>query len=121
MPRLSGYVFDHHDDVEGRIVRSAFSSYTEIPDFVKTAARLSESDVEALPDDQFALVLLDGGFKMKKYATVDAGNTALSVLYLIKQAHLLPKEALKLAATNLISACQVHDLEIGRASCRERV
>ena len=79
---------------------------------MKTAARLSESDVEALPDDQFALVLLDGGFKMKKYATVDAGNTALSILYLIKQAHLLPKEALKLAATNLISACQVHDLDV---------
>lgn len=112
MPRLSGYVFDHHDDVEGRIARSAFPSLSDVPDFVKTAARLTESDVEQLPDDQFALVLLDGGSKLKKYATVDAGNTALSVLYLLKQAHLLPPEAVKLAARNLIGACHVHNLDI---------
>jgi hypothetical protein len=112
MPRLSGYVFDHHDDVDGRIVRSAFPSYSDIPDFVKTASRLSEAAVEDLPDDQFALVLLDNGFKLKKYATVDAGNTALSVLYLLKQAHLLPPDAVKLAAINLIGACQYHNLDV---------
>jgi hypothetical protein len=112
MPRLSGYVFDHHDDVDGRIVRSAFPSYSDIPDFVKTASRLSEAAVEDLPDDQFALVLLDNGFKLKKYATVDAGNTALSILYLLKQAHLLPPGAVKLAAINLIGACQYHNLDV---------
>lgn len=112
MPRLSGYVFDHHDDVDGRIVKSAFPSFRDIPDFVKTAARLSESEIDTLPDDQFALVLLDGGSKFKKYATVDAGNTALSVLYLLKQAHLLPKDAVKIAACNLIEACNLHGLDI---------
>lgn len=112
MPRLSGYVFDHHDDVDGRIVKSAFPSFRDIPDFVKTAARLSESEIDILPDDQFALVLLDGGNKFKKYATVDAGNTALSVLYLLKQAHLLPKDAVKIAACNLIEACNLHGLDI---------
>jgi len=112
MPRLSGYVFDHHDDVDGRIVKSAFPSFRDIPDFVKTAARLSESEIDTLPDDQFALVLLDSGNKFKKYATVDAGNTALSVLYLLKQAHLLPKDAVKIAACNLIEACNLHGLDI---------
>lgn len=112
MPRLSGYVFDHHDDVDGRIAKSAFPSYNDIPDFVKTAARLSEGDVDQLSDDQFALILLQSGVKMKKYATIDAGNTALSVLYLLKQAHLLPPGAVKIAATNLIGACEFYRLDI---------
>lgn len=112
MARLSGYIFDHHDDANGQIIRSAFPAYADIPDFVKTASRLSDTEVEQAPDDQFALVLLDNGFKFKKYATVDKGNTALSVLYLLKQAHLLPRDAVKLAARNLVGACELYDLDI---------
>lgn len=112
MPRISSYVFDHHDDVDGQIVKSVFQSLADIPDFVKTAARLSESEIDSIPDDKFSLILLDGGAKFKKYATIDAGNTALSVLYLLKQAHLLPVDAVKIAACNLIGACQEHGLDV---------
>lgn len=112
MKRLSGYVFDNYDDVDGQVLRSLVENPTHLPPFVKTAARLTPSQVESLPDDQFALILFDGTDKMKKFATVDRGNTTLSVLYLLKQAHLLPPDAVKTAANNLIGALQAHGLSV---------
>jgi hypothetical protein len=112
MTRLSGYVFDTYDDVDGRVLRSMKTSVEELQPFVKTATRLSEDQINTLPDDRFALVLLDGGRKLKKYATVDKGNTALSVMYLMKQANILPPEAIKIAARNLMAACQNHGLTV---------
>lgn len=105
MLRLAGLVLDFHDDLDGAVLRSVVPRLEDIPSFVKTASRLSSDQLDRLPDDQFALVLLDDGRKLKKYAMVDPGNTALSVLYLIKQAHLLPPPAVKVAAANLLSAC----------------
>ena len=110
--RLAGFVFDTYDDVDGRVLRSIATSPDSLPSFVKTATRLSEDQVNQIPDSNFALVMLDQGLKFKKYATVDRGNTALSVVYLLKQAHLLPPKAVKVAASNLIDACQRHGLEV---------
>jgi hypothetical protein len=110
--RRLGYVFDPNDDVDGRVLRSLIPDPSAIPDFIKTAHRLTEEQVEKLSDDHFALVMVDQGQKLKKYACVDKGNTALSVMYLLKQAHLLPSEAVEIAANNLIDACQKYDLVI---------
>lgn len=112
MKRLSGYVFDTYDDVDGQVLRSIVENPSTLPPFVKTASRLTPSQIESLPDDQFALILFDGTDKMKKFATVDRGNTTLSVLYLLKQAHLLPPEAVKTAANNLIGALEFHGLDV---------
>ena len=112
MNRLAGYVFDSYDDVDGRILRSLAPSFHDLPEIVKTAARLSEDQLEKVSDDRFALIMVDQGRKMKKYATVDKGNTALSVVYLLKQAHLLPPTAVKIAAGTLIDACQRHGLAV---------
>lgn len=112
MRRLSGFVFDTYDDAGGQVLRSVINDPSDIPPFVKTASRLTPSQIDALPDDKFALVLLDEGYKLKKYAMVDEGNTTLSVLYLLKQAHLLPPAAVKTAAHNLMAACQHYGLEI---------
>lgn len=112
MRRLSGHVFDTYDDVDGHVLRSLAPSTDQLPDFVKTAARLTQDQIEKLSDDRFALVMIDEGRKLKKYATVDRGNTALSVLYLLKQAHLLPPTAVKVAASNLVAACQQHGLSV---------
>lgn len=106
MRRLAGYVFDPYDDVDGQVLRSVIPDSSKVPDFVKKAARLSLEQIDKSPDDQFALVMIDGHDKLKKYATVDKGNTTLSVIYLLKQAHLLPAEAVKVAAGNLIEACK---------------
>ncbi len=112
MKRLSGYVFDTYDDVDGQVLRSIVENPSTLPEIVKTASRLTPAQIESLPDDQFALILFDGTEKMKKFATIDQGNTTLSVLYLLKQAHLLPPEVVKTAANNLIGALQFHGLAI---------
>lgn len=112
MTRLAGYVFDAYDDVDGRILRSFAPSAEALPGFVKTAARLSEDQFKTTPDDGFALILVDNGAKFRKYATVDKGNTALSIAYLLKQAHLLPPAAVKIAASNLIGACEQYGLSV---------
>jgi hypothetical protein len=112
MKRLSGYVFDTYDDVDGQVLRSLVENPSTLPPFVKTAARLTPAQVGSLSDDHFALILFDGTDKLKKFATVDKGNTTLSVLYLLKQAHLLPPDAVKTAARNLIGALQMHGLSV---------
>lgn len=98
--------------MDGRVLKTVVTSSADLPDFVKTASRLTETQLHTTSDDHFALVMLDEGRKLKKYATVDAGNTALSVMYLLKQAHLLPPEAVKIAASNLIGACVQHGLAV---------
>lgn len=112
MKRLSGYVFDTYDDVDGLVLRSIVENPSTLPPFVKTASRLTPAQVESLPDDKFALILFDGTEKMKKFAMTDRGNTTLSVLYLLKQAHLLPPNVVKTAANNLIGALQFHGLSV---------
>jgi hypothetical protein len=109
MSNLTGLVLDAYDDYDGSILRSVMPS-EDIPEFVKTAQWL-RTDSDNVPDDNYALVLVKEGQKLKKYATVDKGNTALSVLYLLKQAHLLPPKAVKVAALNLLEACQRYNLD----------
>lgn len=112
MRKLAGWVFDAYDDIDGHILRSFYPTADAVPDLVKTAEHLDEERIRTLPDDLFALVLFEEGHKLKKYATIDAGNTTLSVLYLLKQAHLLPSEAVKVAANNLIAACQEQGIKV---------
>lgn len=112
MPNLSSYVLDSYDDIDGRILKSVASDVSFLPSYIKTASFMTEEQIERLPDDQFALVLFDGTQKLKKYATIDAGNTAISAVYLLKQAHLLPSDAVKTAAKNLIGACEYHNIPV---------
>lgn len=112
MRRIAGFVFDTYDDVDGRVLRSVVPDIQHLPSFVKTASRLTQDQIERLSDDRFALVMLNEGAKFKKYACVDEGNTALSVMYLLKQAHLLPPEAVKIAASNLVGACEQFGLDV---------
>lgn len=108
--RLAGHVFDTYDDIDGKVLREIFPSIDVVPEFVKAAHRLTPEEAGQLPDDRFALVLLDNGLKHRKYAMVDAGNVELSANYLLKQAHLLPEEAVKSAAQQLLSAYEHYKL-----------
>lgn len=112
MRGIAGFVVDQYDDVRGEVLATRFQTLETIPDFVKTAHRMTADERTEMPDDAFALVLFDQGHKMKKFAMVDKGNTALSVVYLLEQGHLLPPEAIKTAAVNLINACEHYGLEI---------
>jgi hypothetical protein len=113
MTRLPGHIiFDTYDDEDGQVLRTIFEDQKHLPPFVKTASRLTESQIDNLPDDMFALVLIAGSQKFKKYATVDRGNTALSVLYLLKQAETLPPEIVSTAANNLMAALDMYGMPI---------
>lgn len=111
MDKLSGLILDVYDDTEGTVLRELFSSSEEIPDMAKEAHALSAEDRSNLPDEAFALVLVNDGVELKKFATVDETNTALSVMYFSKTAHRLPEEAQSVAAENLWAACDMHGLE----------
>jgi len=111
MEKLSGLVLDIYDDGDAQILTAIFPSPDSFPEIVKEAHYLTPDERGRLPDDVFALVLLDGDLALRKYACVDAGNTALSVEYFLKTGHKLPKEAQKLAAENLTKACGWYDIE----------
>jgi hypothetical protein len=99
------------DDHDGAVLRSVYPTFEDIPETVKEAHSLSAEDRRTLPDDVFALVLLNNGESLRKYACIDEGSTVLSVAYFMKTAHKLPAEAQKTAAENLVTACGWYGLE----------
>lgn len=109
--QTSGLVLDVYDDFNGGVLRSIFPTPAEIPDLVKQAEALDPTDRAKLPDSVYALVLQNGEQQLRKYACTDPGNTVLSVLYFTKNAHKLPAEAQKTAASNLLTACGWYGLE----------
>lgn len=109
--QTSGLILDVYDDFNGGVLRSIYPTRDQIPDLVKQADALGPIDRAKLPDNVFALVLQNGEEQLRKYACTDPGNTVLNVLYLIKNAHKLPEEARKTAATNLITACGWYGLD----------
>ncbi len=109
--QTSGLILDMHDDHRGEVVREIYPSMNDVPETVKTAHRLGHDDLASLPDDVFALVLRQGDATLRKYACIDEGNTILNVEYFLKTAHKLPREAQKLAAQNLLVACDWYGVE----------
>ena len=105
MDKLSGLVLDHYDDVKGEILKSIFPTMAAVPEIIKEAHALTQAERCTLPLDVFALELVEGSVHLRKYACIDAGNTALSVEYFLKTAAKLPVEAQKVAAANLVTAC----------------
>jgi hypothetical protein len=106
----TGSIIDFYDDPNGFVLKTKMAA-EQVPAFIKTAQYLGDVQREALPDDVFALVMLDQGAKLRKYACVDKGNTAMSVIYFLENKDKLPEEAQKVAAANLLTACAWHDLE----------
>lgn len=110
MEKLSGLVLDIRDDgFDGAVFRSIFTE--SVPAIIKQAAALTPELDARLPDDKFALVLHDGDVTLRKFACIDPGNTALSVEYFLRTGHLLPEEAQKTAAINLVTACGWYGIE----------
>ena len=111
MHKLSGLILDVADDQKGEILRSVFPTTDALPELVKSASFVGESERQGLPDDMFALVLHSGDVSLRKFACATGGDTALSVEYFMKTAHKLPAEAQKVAAQNLCEACSWYDIE----------
>lgn len=105
----AGLVLDLYDDPAG--LRDIYASLDEVPEAVKVAHALTAEEREALPDTTYALVLLQDGDRLRKYACVDRGNTLLNVDCFLKHGHKLPVEAQKVAAANLVIACGWYDVD----------
>lgn len=103
--QTSGLVLDVYDDYNGALLRASYPTLEEVPPTVKQAHAITVSERDKLPDDAFALVLVQGTDKFRKYACIDGGNTTLSVLYFLENGYKLPVEAQKVAAANLVEAC----------------
>jgi hypothetical protein len=111
--QTTGLVLDLYDNPSD--LKSIFPSLDVVPETVKTAQVLTSDVRDALPDDVFALVLMNGDDRLRKYACVDAGNTELNVAYFFKHGHKLPPDAQKLAAENLKIACSWYGIEVPEA------
>ena len=101
-------ILDVYDDLSGSVLTRLIPDRENIPRFIKEASRAGSES----PDEDYALLLVSpGGEKKRKYACVDAGNTALSVLYFLEQKNTLPHEMRKVAAHNLALACRRHGMQ----------
>lgn len=108
--KTAGIILDLYDNIGD--LKAIFPSLDVIPDSVKLAHSLTSEELARLPDDSFALVLLNGGERLRKYACIDQGNVELSVAYFFKHGHKLPVEAQKVAAENLSTACGWYGIEV---------
>lgn len=106
----SGLIFDVYDDRGGELLKSIYGNSPNFSEQVKEASYLSSDERQSLPDDVFALVMVDDNSKLRKFACVDPGNTELSVQYFLQTAGNLPEEAQKVAAHNLCVACSWYDI-----------
>lgn len=104
--KTAGVVLDFYDDPTGDVLKRVFSTPDELPAIVKEAHLLTQEERDILRNEAFALVMVNEGHTIRKYACVDAGNTALSALYFLEHHDKLPEEAVKVACANLFDACQ---------------
>lgn len=103
--RTAGVVFDFYDDMTGALLKESFPTPDSLPEIVKTAHILSSEERDVLRDEAFALVLVNEGKILRKFACVDAGNTLLSAMYFMQNKDSLPEEAQKIASVNIQAAC----------------
>jgi hypothetical protein len=109
--KTAGVRFDFYDDPSGELLKKHFPTAEELPEIVKTAHILNPEERDVLRDEAYALVMLNEGKSLRKFACVDPGNTLMSVVYFGETMDLLPEEAVKVAAANLHSACEEFGIE----------
>jgi hypothetical protein len=104
--KFAGVTVDYYDD-RGETLKAKFPTVESLPEMIKSA---SVQPKEKLANEDFALVMVDRGHVFRKFACVDPGTTAMSVIYFMEHGDKLPKSAQKLAAANLVEACIQHNM-----------
>ena len=104
--KYAGVTLDYYDD-HGETLKSMFPTPDELPDMIKSANVQAK---DKLPNEAFALIMLDSGHVFRKFACADPGTTAMSVIYFMEHGNKLPEDAQKTAATNLVQACIEHGI-----------
>lgn len=110
--RTAGVVFDFYDDMTGQLLKESFPTPESLPEIIKTAHILNSEERDVLRDEAFALVLVNEGKVLRKFACVDAGNTLLSAMYFMQNKESLPEEAQKIASVNIQAACEEFGLPL---------
>jgi hypothetical protein len=104
--KTAGLILDFYDDSSGSLLKESFPTSDALPDIIKEAHILTPEERDVLRNEAYALVMNNEGKMLRKFACVDPGNTAISVLYFLKNMDHLPEEAQKVAASNLVEACE---------------
>lgn len=104
--KYAGVTLDYFDD-KGALLKEVFPTEESLPECIKTA---SIKPPEQVPDEAYALIALEAGRPLKKFACLDQGTTAMSVIYFMENHDKLPESAVKTAAQNLFNACVHHKL-----------
>ncbi len=110
--KTAGVVLDFYDDPSGAVLKKTFPTADSLPSMIKEAHILSAEERDVLRNEAFALVMLDEGKMLRKFACVDAGNTAMSALYFMENHDRLPEEARGVAAQNIAAACEEFGLPV---------
>ena len=100
--KYAGVVLDHYDD-KGETLKRHYPTIESLPDIIKQADIRPKAK---LNNEDFALIAIDEGYVMRKFACHDPGTTAMSVIYFAEHGDKLPEEAQKTAAANLADACR---------------
>ena len=106
MNKFAGVIFDYYDD-KGATLKAKFPTADQVPEVIKTANVRPKGKV---PNEAFAVVMLDEGYVFRKFACEDPGTTAMSVIYFMEHGDKLPEDAQKIAAHNIVNACISHRL-----------
>ncbi len=110
--KTAGLTLDFYDDANGELLKRSFPTPEALPEVVKEAHILSSEEREVLRDEAYALVMLNDGKAIRKFACVDPGNTFLSALYFTENAEALPEEVQKIAAANILAFCHDFGIEV---------
>lgn len=110
--RIAGIILDIYDDPKGLVLREKLArSGEELPEKLASSQVLDHEELDQLPDRLFALVAANNGQLLRKFAMHDEAHLATSILYFLERGHVLPEEAQKTAAQNLVNACAWYDMD----------
>lgn len=110
--KTAGILIDFYDDPTGSVLRGLYPTQDDLPDVVKTAHFLNQDERDVLRNEAYALTMVNDGTVLRKFACVDPGNTALSMIYFEKTASSLPEEAKVIAASNIAAFCESFGIPI---------
>ena len=103
MDTFASDINDYLADNRVEELADLFGKFSE--EFIKSAEILLPEELEVLPNEAFALILVEGGNITRKYACSSSELTILNTELLLKDAKMIPDEILKTAASNLARAC----------------
>lgn len=109
--QLTGVILDIYDDPKATVLLRKLAG-RELPPELGDSDLLGPAQLAQLPDHLFGLVATNGDSTLRKFATHDPAHTVTSVMYFLETKDLLPPEVQKVAASNLLIACEDYGIAV---------